>query len=256
MAASKASKPARPRLSLAETMAALSAAGTEQTRKTYLRHGAREPVFGVQFAFLKTLYKQSVVDHELGLALWETGNFDARNLAVKVIDPAQLTYAQIDAWGRASHVAMVMPYVAHVAVESPHAHALVEAWLADSEVGVRTVGWSLVAALAQRDVVLSDAWMTARVAEIEAQIHVAPNALRGPMNQSLIAIGCRNAALRATTTAAALRIGPVQIDHGDTACETVDAAPRIDKTWAHSTSKGFDSPAAHERARESMRTRC
>ena len=48
----------------------------------------------------------------------------------------------------------------------------------------------------------------------------------------------------------------VEVDHGDTACKTLDAASYIEKTWADSTSKGFESPAAQERSREPMRTRC
>jgi hypothetical protein len=76
------------------------------------------------------------------------------------------------------------------------------------------------------------------------------------MNMAVIQIGCRNAALRKAATAAARRIGKVVVDHGDTACKTPDAAAYIDKAWAHSTSKGFASPAAHERSREPMRTRC
>jgi hypothetical protein len=56
--------------------------------------------------------------------------------------------------------------------------------------------------------------------------------------------------------AAAKRIGTVDVDHGDTACKTPDAAATIDKTWVHSTSKGFATPAEHERSREKMRTRC
>ena len=46
------------------------------------------------------------------------------------------------------------------------------------------------------------------------------------------------------------------IDHGDTACKTPDAAQYIDKCWAHSKSKGFESPAAQERSREPQRLRC
>lgn len=42
--AKRAAKPARPRMTLAETMAELEAAGTEQARKTYTRHGAPAPI--------------------------------------------------------------------------------------------------------------------------------------------------------------------------------------------------------------------
>jgi hypothetical protein len=43
------------RMTLAEAMHALEKAGSAQTRKTYARHGAEEPMFGVSFAVMKTL---------------------------------------------------------------------------------------------------------------------------------------------------------------------------------------------------------
>jgi hypothetical protein len=76
------------------------------------------------------------------------------------------------------------------------------------------------------------------------------------MLQALIAIGCRNAVLRKSVTAASKRIGKIEIDQGDTYCKTPEVVPTLDKAWAHAKSKGFDSPAAQERAREPMRTRC
>ena len=99
-------------------------------------------------------------------------------------------------------------------------------------------------------------YQQATVGEIEKTIHTMPSAQRDSMNHAVIAIGCRDASLRKAAAAAARRIGKVEVDHGDTACKTPDAAQYIDKSWAHSTSKKFESPAAHERSRESMRTRC
>ena len=99
MAPVKAAKP-RERMTLKEVMAALEKAGSAQTRKTYARHGAVEPMFGVSFGFLKTLLDRIGVDHELALALWKTGNLDARNLAAKIVDPARLTSAELDRWAK------------------------------------------------------------------------------------------------------------------------------------------------------------
>lgn len=76
------------------------------------------------------------------------------------------------------------------------------------------------------------------------------------MLHALIAIGCRSAALRKSVTAAAKRIGKIEIDHGDTACKTPEPVATLEKTWAYAAAKGFESPAAQERKRESMRTRC
>lgn len=254
---SKAIKRIAPvRWSLAEAMKSLEKAGSASTKKTYLRHGATEPLFGVSFATLKELLKKIGVDHDLALALWDTGNFDARNLAVKVADPLRMKPADLDRWARGNTVAMCRSYVAALAGESPHGASRADAWLSSRDVTQRATGWSVVSNLAMRDVTTSDAWFLVRLAEIEKTIHAAPSAERSAMNAALIALGCRNAAFRRTVTAAAKRIGPVAVDHGDTACKTPDAATHISKAWDHSTSKGFESPAAHERSRASMRLRC
>jgi 3-methyladenine DNA glycosylase AlkD len=254
--ARKSAKPAAPRLTLAATMSALEKAGSAQTRKTYTRHGAAEPMFGVRFATLKTLFKRIGVDHELALALWNTGNFDARNLAVKIADPAQMSPSDLDRWAKAPSVLGCGAYVAHLAAEGPHARSRSDAWLAAPDETRRCAGWSLVGAMAMRDENTPDAWFAQRLKEIEKSIQASPNAQRAAMLHALIAIGLHSAALRKSVTAAAKRIGKVQIDHGDTACKTPEVVPTLEKTWAYATSKGFESPAAQERTRESMRTRC
>lgn len=242
-------------MSLAEVMKTLEKAGSEQTRKTYMRHGAKEPMFGVSFATLKELVKKIGVDHELARALWETGNYDARILAVKIADPAQTTSTELDRWAGDMTTRMCCGYVSMLAAEGPHGAAKAAEWLAPGSPR-RSAGWILAGHLAQLDATTPDSPFLARLAEIEKTIHTAPNSDREAMNMAVIQIGCRNAALRKAATAAAKRIGKVEVDHGDTACKTPDAAQYIDKCWAHSKSKGFESPAAQERSREPQRTRC
>ena len=246
----------KPRLTLAAVMQALKAAGSEQTRKTYARHGAPPPMFGVSFATLKVLMKQIGVDHELALALWATGNFDARNLAFKIVDPARMTSAELDRWASEMTARMCSSYVGMVAAEGPHAAKKVAQWLGSKTEGKRCHGWSLLGQLAARDEQTSDAFFEPHLATIARSLHAAPNDEREAMNLALIAIGCRSPGLRKSALAAAKRLGKVEIDHGDTACKTPDAAASIEKAWAHSTSKGFASPAAHERSRETPRRRC
>ncbi len=248
-------KSAPPRLSLAEVMSALEKAGTAQTRKTYARHGAIGPMFGVSFADLKVLLKRIKVDQELAEALWNTGNVDARNLAVKVADPRLMSPRDLDRWaldtGRGCHA-----YVASLAAEGPHKMSRAEAWLKSRSEAQRRCGWMLSGALAKLDPTVPTNWFATRIAAIESTIHQAPNHEREAMNGALISIGCRDAVTRKAALLAAKRIGPVSVDHGDTACETPDAGAYIEKAWAYAATKGFESPAAQERSRESMRTRC
>ena len=244
------------RMTLDEAMRALEKAGSAQGRKTYLRHGAQEPLFGTSFAAIKTLVKRIGVDHDLARALWDTGNFDARNLAMKVADPARATPKELDRWAGIPRARMWDGYVAMLASEGPHARAMADRWLGADGGPSRGAGWALVGQMALRDEGTPDAWFAGHLARIEKTIHASPNAERYAMNGALIAIGGRSPALRKSALAAAKRIGPVEVDHGDTDCKTPDAAGYIEKTWAYSDSKGFRSPAEQERAREAPRTRC
>jgi 3-methyladenine DNA glycosylase AlkD len=246
-----------PRMTLAGVMRELEKAGSAQTRKTYTRHGATEPMFGVSFATLKALTKRIDVDHELALALWDTGNFDAQNLAVKIVDPARMSPDDLDRWIRTSSWALMCgSYAAMLPAEGPHGVAKCEQWLNSQDEKERIAGWTLLGQLAQRDETSPDAVFEKRLAEIERTIHTAPNVEREVMNRTVIAIGFRNAALRKAALAAAKRIGKVEVDHGDTACKTPDAAEYIEKTWGHAKAKGFESPAAQERERDVPRRRC
>ena len=249
-------KAAKPRMSLADVMALLEAAGSEQTRKTYRRHGAEDPMFGVSFATLKTLVKRIGVDHSLAVELWGTRNFDARTLATKIADPAAMSPADLDRWASETRARLCGGYLAMLAAEGPHGGVKVTEWTASADANVRATGWTLLGHLAMIDTTTPDVWFLAHIATITAKIHGQPSAERETMNMAIIQMGSRNAALRVAATAAAARIGAVDIDHGDTACKTPDAATYIDKTWTHSAGKGFESPAAHERSREPMRTRC
>lgn len=249
-------KAPKPRVPFAEVMSALEAAGTAQARKIYLRHGATEPLFGVSFATLKALLKRIGVDHALAVALWDTGNHDARNLAVKVADPAAMSPDALDRWVRGTNGRVLTSYVAMLACDGPHAISRLAAWSASADVVERVAGWHLVGRLAMVAPALDDAVFTGPLGQITATIHAAPDVERGPMNQAVIAIGCRHGALRAVAEAAAARIGAVTVDPGETDCETPDAAASIAKAWAWSTGKGFASPAAQEQTREPLRLRC
>jgi 3-methyladenine DNA glycosylase AlkD len=237
-------------------MRELEKAGTAQFRKTWARHGAVEPMFGVSFAVMKTMVKRIGVDHDLVLQLWDTGNHDARTLAVKIADPTKVAGKDLDRWAGQTWARMCGGYVAMLAAEGPQGPAKAKQWLAASEPRLRASGWLLVGHLSNLDEKTPDAWFQKHIETIEKSIHEVPDVEREAMNSALIMIGGRSPALRKTATAAAKRIGKVEVDHGDTACKTPEAVPYIEKTWAHASAKKFTSPAAQERARESMRTRC
>ena len=107
-------------MTLDEAMAALEAAGTEQTRKTYRRHGASDPLFGVKFGDLRPLAKRIGTDHQLARQLWASGNADARLLACMVADPAEVSEEELDAWlADIDTYFLVDTFVAEIASKAP-----------------------------------------------------------------------------------------------------------------------------------------
>ncbi len=250
-----AAKAPAARMALSEVMAILEKLGTEQTRKTWARHGAKGPMFGVLFGELFKLMKRIDVDHELARELWATGNVDARNLAMKIADPLAMTPDELDRWAIENPMRVCSLYVATLAAEGPHASNKVREWLSSSNEGLRASGWTLLGRLSDLDESFPEDQLLCGVEVIEKSIHSAPNDVKSDMNRALITIGGRSSAMRKAVLAAAKRIGEVTVDHGDTACKTPDVAQTVQKMWARSEAK-FGSPAAHERSMKSMRRRC
>ncbi|HYO43889.1 MAG TPA: DNA alkylation repair protein [Candidatus Limnocylindrales bacterium] len=225
-------------MELATALARLEAAGTEQARKTYRRHGAREPLFGVSFAVLDALAREAKRDQALADGLWATGNFDGRLLACKVADPGVRTEAALDAWiADIEQYSLVDVFVAGIAAKVPGVRERADRWAASPRDWTAQAGWDLYGRLALDDVVLEDAYFEGLLERIEAQIATAGNRTRHAMAMNVIAIGSRNERLRVAAEAAAGRIGRVVVDHGDTGCRTPAAVPYLAKVWERRAAK-------------------
>lgn len=227
-----------------EVLAELEKLGTAQNRKIYARHGVTDPCFGVSYANLEKLVKQlkKEPDPERNQALWNSGNHDARALALKLVRPEDLSARMVDRWARevsspviAGDFGVMLGRSGWEGVEKT-----AERWLRanpKTRPQVAAAGWCLVSALAAEDNDWADERWTDLLARIEAEIQSAPNRIRHVMNNALIAIGSRNPALRKKAEAVAKRIGKVEVDHGETSCQTPDAIAYLEKVWAHKAKK-------------------
>jgi 3-methyladenine DNA glycosylase AlkD len=225
-------------MDLATAIGRLEAAGTEQNRKIYRRHGAREPLYGVSFAILDAIAKEAKRDQALADGLWATGNYDCRILACKVADPAVATEATLDAWLADIEVyVLVDVFVGSLASKVRGVRERADRWAAAERDWTSQAGWDLYGQLALHDADLDDAYFLGLLERIRAGIDGAGNRTRHSMNGALIAIGVRNEALRAAAEAVAREIGAVVVDHGRTGCVTPDAIPYIDRTWARKAAR-------------------
>ena len=81
-----------------EVMLELKNYGNENTKKTLIKHGAKEPFFGVKVENLKKIQKKTKTNHKLALELFATGNSDAMYLASMIVDTAIMTKSDIQKW--------------------------------------------------------------------------------------------------------------------------------------------------------------
>ena len=218
---------------LPEVMAQLEAVGTAQNRKVYARHGAAEPMFGVSYKELGRIGKPLRTDHDLAAKLWESGNHDARVLALRVADPAAMTKTLARRWLRDVDNYVLAEGLGGLLSQTPVARDLSNDWRDSPSEWPASVGWFIVTCTAEQADVWSAVELRGLVAQIEAEIANRPNRVRHEMNGALIAIALRDGSLRRSVLAAAERIGSVQVDHGQTGCQTPDIAPYIERTLAH-----------------------
>ena len=77
---------------MAAILADLRAMGSERDRAGMARYGINvDHAFGVSIYELRKVARRLGTDHDLALALWATGNHEARLLACFVDDPARVT---------------------------------------------------------------------------------------------------------------------------------------------------------------------
>lgn len=220
-----------------EAMAALKRMGTAQNRKVYARHGVCGGMFGVSYANLGKLSRQIKVDHELALSLWATGNHDARTLATMIADPLALDARTLGAWAKDCTNHGLTCALGTLVARSPAGLGRIKKWIKSRDEWVGSVGWNAIADVCRLgqpaiDRPTFESWLET----IEERIHRAKNRTRYSMNSALIAIGTQPGLMK-KAIAAAKRIGPVEVDHGETGCKTPDAASYIEKAVAHQKAK-------------------
>lgn len=217
-------------MTLAEAMAAITAAGTAQTKKTLMNHGAREPIAGVKVADLKVIAKEVRKDQALALALYGTGHYDAQYLAGLTANGALMTAGQLRQWAETANAPAINEYsVAWVTAEHPDAWQIALEWTRDPSPGVAASGWATLGGLLSLlpDEKIDVPQVLALLDRVEKEIHDAPDRVRYVMNGFVISAGTYVDAAHTAAVAAARRMGTVMVDMGSTACKVPDAEAYI-----------------------------
>jgi 3-methyladenine DNA glycosylase AlkD len=101
--------------------------------------------FGVSMSNIQMVAKPLGRNHELALALWETGWYEARMLTSFIDDSARVTSAQMDAWARDFDTwGIVDTLCFNLFDRTPHAWSKVEQWSKQEAEFVKRAGFALL----------------------------------------------------------------------------------------------------------------
>lgn len=220
---------ARP-ITLDRVMRDLAAKATPSTKRTLLRHGAVEPIFGVRIGDLKPLAKELKGQQQLALDLYATKNSDAMYLAGLIADGSKMTAKQLNQWATTATWHMISDYtVPWVAAEHPKAISIATKWIDSKKELVASAGWGTLASVAATtpDDELPITELSKLLDRVARSIHGAANRVRYAMNSYVICVGTYVAPLDDRALTAAKKIGPVDVDMGHTDCKVPLAAKYI-----------------------------
>ncbi len=202
--------PAKKSGTVERVFARLRALGDPRNVQGMARFGINvcpEMAFGLKSADLKALAREIGRNHELSLALWNTGNHDARHLAHLTAEPAKFTEAIAEDWAREFDSWSIVDGVClYLMIRTPFAWKKAREWPRRKEEFVRRAGFSLMACLAVHDKSARDARFLRFLPQIERYSDDERNFVKKAVNWALRQIGKRNLRLNRAAIAAARRI--------------------------------------------------
>lgn len=163
--------------------------------------------FGVSVADIRQLAKKFGRDHELAIALWETGWYEARMLTAFVAEPDRVTPAQMDRWARDfDNWAICDTLCFHLFDRTPHAWRKIEQWSTRRDEFVKRAAFALLASVALHDKKEVDAPFVQSLDLIEQGATDDRNFVKKAVSWALRTVGRRSTALNAASVAVAKRL--------------------------------------------------
>jgi 3-methyladenine DNA glycosylase AlkD len=181
---------------------------SKRTREGMARYGIpADNASGVSVGDIRLLGKQLGRDHELALALWETGSYEARMLTPFVDEPARVTPAQMDRWcGDFDSWAICDALCFHLFDKTPHAWQKIAKWSNSREEFVKRAAFALLASVALHDKTAPGASFLKSFALIERAATDDRNFVKKAVSWALRGIGQRNPTLHAASVKLARRL--------------------------------------------------
>jgi len=171
-----------------EILAQLESLGDEKVFAHNKKYGAGANQFGVKLGDIRKMAAKIKTNDPLALALWDTGNIDARLLAILLIKPKSLSRDAMDRMVRSAGFAHVADWMnSYVVKNHPDKESLRQAWMKDDDPWAARAGWSLTSERIARNPDGLD--LPALLDRIESEMGKAAPEAQWTMNFCLAGIG-------------------------------------------------------------------
>jgi len=215
-----------------EVISQLKSMGNETTARLYDNREMTLEIFGVKVGDIKKIQKKIKKDHDLSLALYQSGIYEAMYLAGLIADEGRIQRSTLDLWARQSGSYLIAEYtVPWVASETEFGLELALKWIEDKEDLVKAAGWSCLTNIVMitQDDNLDHDLLAGLLKRVLDRIHQADNRERYTMNGFVIGLAASYKPLLDEAKAAAQAIGRVEVYMGKTACKVPYAPDYIKK---------------------------
>lgn len=191
-----------------EVLAWLERKGTRRNIEGMARYGVEAPrAFGVTMGTLLSLAKRLGKNHELSIALWESGWYEARMLAALIGEPARVTRRQMNAWAADfDNWAVCDTACFHLFDRTPFAWEKVHQWAKSPREFVKRAAFWMMSTLTVHDKAAHDKQFLDLLPLIEQGARDERNFVKKAVSSALRSIGKRNSVLNAAAVASAKRL--------------------------------------------------
>jgi 3-methyladenine DNA glycosylase AlkD len=216
---------------LKTVLAALKRLGSKKVREGMARYAIpSHNALGVPMNKMQQVARQFGRNHELALALWETGVYEARTVAAYVDDPARVTPAQMERWCRDFDSWAIVDTVCFVLFDrTPHAFAKIEEWAGRKDEFQKRAAFALLACVALHNKTADEQAFLDCLPLVEQAAGDERNFVKKGVSWAIRSVGRRSLALNSAAIAV---------------CKRMAASPHSAAQWVGKTAlKELASPA-------------
>ena len=175
-------------MTLEEALSQLEARGDAKVRALNHRNGTGDNQYGVKLGDIRKIAAKIKSDHALAKELWQTGNLDARLLAILVLKPEQLTTDELDRMVQSCTSPQEADWLSsYVVRKHPEKEKLRVRWMTAKNPWAARAGWDLTAERIGKSPDGLD--VPGLLDRIEREMAAADRAPQWTMNNCLAGIG-------------------------------------------------------------------